>query len=91
MTFHLDHVSDHRETFLADREPALIAQEQLAADPLLEAVDPPHQGGAGDAEQVGGVAETFVPCAGEERSQLVPGCIKEVVSLVLRDRSTLVQ
>ena len=91
MTLHLDHVCEHREAFLADREPALIAQKQLAADPHFEPVDPPHQGGAGDAEQIGGVAEAFVTRAGEERFQVVPGCIKDFVSPVLRHRSTPVQ
>ena len=91
VTFHLHHVSDHRRALVAERQAALIAQEQLAADRFLEPVDPPHQRGAGEAEHVGGIAKALVSRAREKRSQIVPGCIQNFVSPVLRHRSTPVQ
>ena len=77
--------------FLAERQPALVAQEQLAADPLLEPVDPAHQRGAGEPEHVGGVAETLVTRAGQKRFQIIPGRVQDVFRPVLHQRSTPVQ
>ncbi|MGY2935482.1 hypothetical protein ACVWZ6_005084 [Bradyrhizobium sp. GM6.1] len=63
MTLHVRDVGDHRAAFVAEREPALVAQEQLAVDALFEPVDPAHQGGGGEPELLGGVAEAFIFCA----------------------------
>ena len=54
MTLHVRNVGDHRGAFIAEREPALVAQEQLAADALFEPVDPAHQGRGGEPELLGG-------------------------------------
>jgi hypothetical protein len=72
VTFHLRHVGDHRQAFFAQRQSALIAQKQLAADPLLEPVDPSHQGGAGQAERFGGVSKAIASRTGQKRLQIVP-------------------
>ena len=91
VAFHLHDVADHGGAFFAQCQSALIAQEQLAADMLFEAVDPAHQRGAGEPERVGGVAETLVARAGEERLQVVPGRVLNLVGAVLHRRSTPVQ
>src|SRR5258708_7603541 len=41
-TFHFCHVRNHRRPFFAERQATLIAQKQLAADPLLQPIDPSH-------------------------------------------------
>ena len=91
VTFHLHDVADHGGAFFAQRQPALVAQEQLAADILFEPVDPAHQRGAGEPKRVGGVAEAFVTRAGEKRFQIVPGRVQDLVGAVLHHRSTPVQ
>ena len=91
MTFHLHGFADHRGAVFGEREPALVAQKHLAAETFLQPVDPAHQRGAGETKHVGGVAETLVPRAGEERLQVVPGRVQDVVGAVLRHRSTPVQ
>jgi len=77
--------------FLAQRQSALVAQEQLAVDPFLEAVDPSHQRRTGEAEYLGSVPETLVSRANQERLQVVPGRIRRLVRSVLRHRSTPMQ
>ena len=91
VTFHLHHVADHGRALGAQRQAALVAQEQLAADRLFEPVDPPHQRGAGEAEFFCGIAKALVSRAREKRSQLIPGRIQNFISPVLRHRSTPVQ
>src|SRR6266480_2655971 len=88
---HLRHVRDHREALLAERQPTLIAQEQLATDPFLQSVHPAHQRRARQAEYVSGIAETLVSCTDEKRFQIVPGSIDDFVRAALRHRSTPVQ
>ena len=91
LTFHFRDVADHRGAFVAQRQSALVAQEQLAADAFLEPVDPAHQRGCGQAERLGGVAKTLEARTGEKRFQIVPRRIQHLLDPVLRHRSTPVQ
>ncbi|MHC2692955.1 hypothetical protein ACVME9_005446 [Bradyrhizobium liaoningense] len=63
MTLHMRNVGDHCCAFIAERESALVAQEQLAPDPLFEPIDAAHQGRGGEPEFFGRIAETFIFCA----------------------------
>jgi hypothetical protein len=58
---------------------------------LFEPVDPAHHCGAGDVELFRGMTEAFVFHAGQERLQIVSGCIQCFSGSVLRDHSTEVQ
>jgi hypothetical protein len=91
VTLHFSHVRNHRGSVFAQRQSTLIAQKQFAADPLLEPIDPSHQGRARQAKHFTGVPETLVSRANEKRFQIVPGRIRSFLSPVLHHRSTPMQ